>query len=42
MTRVAEHFAAAVAAVLIMTITFVPVVTVPPTDVSAIQAPPLA
>ena len=30
MTRVTEHLAAALAAVLIMTATFVPVVTVPP------------
>jgi hypothetical protein len=30
MTRVAEHLAAALAAILIMTATFVPVVTVPP------------
>lgn len=32
MTRLFEHTAAAVAAVLIMVVTFVPVVTVPPTD----------
>jgi hypothetical protein len=32
MTRFFEHTAAALAAVLIMTVTFVPVVTVPPAD----------
>ena len=42
MTRVAEHIAAALAAVLIMTATFVPVVTVPPAEVSALHAPALA
>ena len=34
MTRTFEHFAAALAAVLIMTVTFVPVVTVPPAAMS--------
>ena len=34
MTRIFEHTAAALAAVLIMTVTFVPVVTVPPAAMS--------
>jgi hypothetical protein len=42
MTRVAEHLAAAVAAILIMTATFVPVVTVPPLEASSAGAPVLA
>ena len=41
MTRVFEHTAAVVAAVLIMTVTFVPVVTVPPAE-SAISGTLLA
>ena len=41
MTRTFEHLAAALAAVLIMTATFVPVVTVPPAAMSA-AAPVLA
>jgi hypothetical protein len=41
MTRFFEHTAAVVAAVLIMTVTFVPVVTVPPAD-SAISGTLLA
>ena len=35
MTRLFEHAAAALAAVLIMTATFVPVITVPPAATSA-------
>ena len=42
MTRAFEHFAAAIAALLIMTATFVPVVTVPPSSAFAAQAPALA
>ncbi len=43
MTRAFEHLAAAFAAVLIMTVTFVPVVTVPPsTAFAAAHAPVLA
>lgn len=41
MTRFFEHTAAVVAAVLIMTVTFVPVITVPPAD-SAISGTLLA
>jgi hypothetical protein len=42
MTRVAEHLAAALAAILIMTATFVPVVTVPLAEASAVHAPVIA
>jgi len=42
MTKAIEHLAAALAAVLITTATFVPVVTVPPADLSAVHAPTLA
>ena len=43
MTRTFEHFAAAIAAVLIMTATFVPVVTVPASATfAAAHAPVLA
>jgi hypothetical protein len=42
MTRVFEHLAAAIAAVLIMTATFVPVVTVPPSEAVTADAPTLA
>ena len=41
MTRFLEHTVAALAAVLIMAATFVPVVTVPPADLS-VAAPVLA
>ena len=41
MTRYFEHFAAAMAALLITASTLVPVVTVPPADVS-VAAPVLA
>ena len=42
MTRVAEHFAAALAAVLIMTATFVPVITVPPAEAFSVGTPVIA
>ena len=42
MTRFFEHTAAEIVAVLIMTATFVPVVTVPPLEASSAGAPVLA
>ena len=38
MTRAFEHITAAIAAVLVMTVTFVPVVTVPQAQAAAVSS----